>query len=83
MEAAVTQMWDCLAEQDGETVLRLFTDYYGLRLLDEGFREHLVQEGYLEEESDEELEEEPEEDSDSWSKAMTALREKLLLPKKL
>jgi hypothetical protein len=46
-----TKMWDCLVEQDSETVLRLLTDYYGLRLLDDGFLGHLVDEGYLEDEA--------------------------------
>jgi hypothetical protein len=45
--------WNCLAGQDGETVLRLLTDYHGMQLLDEGFLEHLVDEGYLEEEEEE------------------------------
>lgn len=48
------QMWDMLCELDGETVARLFTDYHGNQLLDDGFREFLQDEGYLE--LDEELE---------------------------
>jgi hypothetical protein len=44
------QMWDILCELDGETVARLFTDYHGTQLLDNGFREFLQDEGYLEEE---------------------------------
>ena len=35
------QIWDVLCEFDGETVARLFLDYHGTQLLDEGFREHL------------------------------------------
>jgi hypothetical protein len=42
--------WDCLVDQDGETVLRLLTDYHGMQLLDCGFYKYLVEEGYLEEE---------------------------------
>jgi hypothetical protein len=42
------QMWDILCELDGETVARLFTDYHGNQLLDDGFREFLQDEGYME-----------------------------------
>lgn len=42
------EMWDKLCELDGETVARLFTDYHGNQLLDDGFREFLQEEGYLE-----------------------------------
>lgn len=31
---------------DGEDVLRIMCDYYGLQLLDDGFMEHLNSEGY-------------------------------------
>ena len=43
------EMWDKLCELDGETVARLLTDYHGTQLLSDGFREHLQEEGYLEE----------------------------------
>lgn len=33
--------WGVLCELDGETVVRLFLGYHGMRLLDEGFREYL------------------------------------------
>jgi hypothetical protein len=50
MTSKQEEMWDCLAELDGETVMRLLTDYHGEQLLSEGLREHLVDEGYLEDE---------------------------------
>jgi hypothetical protein len=48
------QMWDILCELDGETVARLFTDYHGNQLLDDGFREFLQDEGYMEPDEDDE-----------------------------
>lgn len=47
-------MWDALCELDGETVARLFTDYHGTCLLDDGFREFLQDEGILEEDEERE-----------------------------
>ena len=47
------QIWDTLCELDGETVARLFLDYHGMQILDEGFREHLQDEGVLEPDEDE------------------------------
>ena len=44
------EIWDLLCELDGETVANLFTNFYGNCLLDERFREYLVDEGYLYEE---------------------------------
>ena len=38
------KIWDALIKQDGETVARLFTNYYGNQLLDEDFLEFLKQE---------------------------------------
>lgn len=49
-----TKMWDILAELDGEEVLRVLTDWHGLRILDSGFYGHLVDEGYIEEPEEEE-----------------------------
>lgn len=47
------QSWNVLCELDGETVARLFTSYHGTQLLDDGFREFLQDEGYLEPDEDE------------------------------
>lgn len=47
------KMWGLFRELDGETVARLFTDYHGEQLLDDGFQEHLQEEGYLELDEDE------------------------------
>lgn len=52
------KMWDALCELDGETVARLFTNYHGNQLLDEGFHEFLIDEGVMEEEYDWEADEE-------------------------
>ncbi len=41
------QIWDVLCKLDGEMVARLFTDYHGNQLLNDGFREYLQDEGYL------------------------------------
>lgn len=38
------QIWNALCKLDGEEVARLFTDYYGLQLLDEDFKEFLEDE---------------------------------------
>lgn len=49
MDKRKKEMWDALCELDGETVVRLFTSYHGTaRLLDDGFRDFLQEEGYLE-----------------------------------
>ena len=41
------ESWNALCELSGEKVANLLTDYYGLQLLDEGFRDFLEEEGYL------------------------------------
>lgn len=46
------KIWNALCELDGETVARLFTNYYGNQLLDEDFHEFLIDEGVMEEEYD-------------------------------
>lgn len=42
-----------LCELTGEQVYSLFTDYHGLQLLGDGFYKHLIDEGILEEEDEE------------------------------
>jgi hypothetical protein len=49
MDERQTKMWDALCSMTGEEVLNTLTDYHGLQLLDEGFYEHLQDEGILEE----------------------------------
>ena len=39
--------WDCLAGLSGEEASRLLTNYHGNQLLDHGFYEYLIDEGYL------------------------------------
>lgn len=56
MDEKQTKMWDTLAELDGEEVLRVLTDWHGLRLLDDGFYGHMVYEGYIDEPDGEEEE---------------------------
>ena len=41
------KIWDALIKQDGETVARLFTNYYGNQLLDEDFLKFLKQEDII------------------------------------
>lgn len=41
------EIWDKLCELDGETVARLFTNYYGNQLLSEDFEEFLEEEGVI------------------------------------
>ena len=40
-------IWEALIKEDGETVARLFTNYYGNQLLDEDFLEFLKQEDII------------------------------------
>lgn len=47
------EIWYALCELDGETVARLFTNYYGNQLLDEDFHEFLIEEGVMMEEEEE------------------------------
>lgn len=44
-------MWALLCNLSGEQVARLFTEYYGLQLLDDDFFAHLVVEEYMEEQA--------------------------------
>ena len=40
-------IWEALIKKDGETVARLFTNYYGNQLLDEDFLKFLKQEDII------------------------------------
>jgi hypothetical protein len=40
--------WKALSEQNGERVLELIIDYHGMQMFNEGFIEHLIDEGVLE-----------------------------------
>lgn len=46
MDEIQIEIWDKLCELDGETVARLFTNYYGNQLLTEDFSEFIEEEGY-------------------------------------
>ena len=46
----INEIENILSELTGEQVCRLFTQYHGYQLLDDGFREHLIDEGYMEDE---------------------------------
>lgn len=48
------KMWDVLVGLEGEDVARLFTDWHGTQLLSDGFYEHMIEEGYIEEEPEDE-----------------------------
>jgi hypothetical protein len=41
-------VWDALVSLDSETLLRVFTGYYGTRIFDDGFAKYLVDEGFME-----------------------------------
>ena len=43
------QMWELLCSLDGETAVRLLTDWHGMQLLDSGFYSFLIDEGYIDE----------------------------------
>ena len=45
MDKIQVEIWDKLCALDGETVTRLFTDYYGNQLLTEDFSEFIEEEG--------------------------------------
>jgi hypothetical protein len=42
------EVWDALVSLDSETLLRVITDYHGMQIFDDGFAEHLVDEGFME-----------------------------------
>lgn len=44
MSETQIKIWELLIKLDGETVARLFTNYYGTQLLDEDFMAFLEQE---------------------------------------
>lgn len=46
MDEIQVKIWDALCNLDGETVARLFTNYYGNQLLTEDFSEFIKEEGY-------------------------------------
>lgn len=48
------KMWDALSELSSEDVIRAFTNYHGMQLLDDGFYEFMQDEGYLPEDEEEE-----------------------------
>ena len=55
MNEKQSEMWDLLAGLEAEAVLGLLTDYHGLQLLDDGFYQHLIDEGYIDEPEEEDL----------------------------
>lgn len=40
------RIWDRLCDMDGESVARLFTNFYGNQLLTRDFAENMIDEGY-------------------------------------
>lgn len=46
MDKNQIEIWNALCNLDGETVARLFTNYYGNQLLTEDFSEFIEEEGY-------------------------------------
>lgn len=47
MDEIQVKIWDALCNLDGETVARLFTNYYGNQLLTEDFSEFIEEEGVI------------------------------------
>ena len=47
MDEIQGEIWDALCNLDGETVARLFTNYYGNQLLTDDFREFMEEEGVI------------------------------------
>ena len=47
MDRTQRYIWDILCSLTGEEVARLFINYHGNQILDVGFYEHLVDEGYI------------------------------------
>lgn len=43
-------IWNKMCEMSGKDVARVFTNYYGNKLMDEGFYRYLVEEGYMDDE---------------------------------
>ena len=48
MDELQRKIWALLCRESGEKVASLLTDYHGLQLLDEGFAQHLIDEGVCE-----------------------------------
>ena len=55
-----------LYELTGEQVCGLFTKYHGYQLFDEGFYQHLVDEGIIEDEDEDEDDDDDDDDDDDW-----------------
>lgn len=53
MSQTQSEMWDTLCEMSGEDVARAFTNYYGNQLLSEDFRQFMIDEGYMEDDTEE------------------------------
>ncbi len=67
-------MWDLLCDLEAETVLNLLTDWHGLQLLDDGFYDHLINEGYIDEPEPEIEEEYDEEEFEDFCAKYTACK---------
>ena len=50
MDRIQTCIWDHLCGMSGEEVAKALTDYHGNQLLDKGFYQHMVDEGYMDDE---------------------------------
>lgn len=47
MDELQIELWERLEELSGEEVARLFTNFYGNKLLNEDFYESMKEEGYI------------------------------------
>jgi len=60
MDNTQRYIWDILCSLSGEEVAKLFTGYHGLQLINVGFYNYLVEEGYIEEQDEDESDNEDE-----------------------
>lgn len=51
-----TELFETLCQLTGEQATRLFIEWHGTQLLDDGFLSHVIDGGYMEEEEEEEEE---------------------------
>ena len=64
MDELQLKIYTALCKLDGEEVADLFTNYLGNQVLDEGFKDFLVDEGILDEEDDDDEENDDEDDEE-------------------
>jgi hypothetical protein len=56
MDKKQLKMYEELSGLDGETVIRILTNYHGMQILDDGFYDYLIDEGIIEADDEEDEE---------------------------